>query len=60
MASFTIYKDGKGEYRWRFRANNNEIIADSAEGYKAKKDCQTGIDILKREAGNATTKDDTD
>ena len=27
MAKFQIFKDKAGEYRWRLRANNNEIIA---------------------------------
>jgi uncharacterized protein YegP (UPF0339 family) len=30
---FYIYEDSAGEYRWRLRAANNEIVADSAEGY---------------------------
>ena len=28
------YKDTKGEWRWRLKASNGRIIADSAEGYK--------------------------
>ena len=31
MAQFQVFKDQKGEYRWRLRADNREIIADSAE-----------------------------
>ena len=53
MATFIIYKDHIGEYRWRFRANNNEIVADSAEGYKSKADCQRGIDIVKQQSPSA-------
>lgn len=30
------YKDRKGEFRWRLRASNGKIIADSAEGYATK------------------------
>lgn len=59
MANFRIYKDSKGEYRWRFRANNNEIVADSAEGYKNKADCEGGIKIVKEQAATATTTDET-
>lgn len=33
---FVIYKDQRGEWRWRLRARNGKIIADSAEGYKQK------------------------
>lgn len=35
---FKIYKDGKGEWRWRIRAANGNIIGDSSEGYKNKQD----------------------
>ncbi len=50
MTKFQIFKDAKGEFRWRLRAGNNEIIATSGEGYKAKADCQHGIELVKRDA----------
>jgi hypothetical protein len=51
MAKFQIFKDAKGEFRWRLRAGgNNEIIATSGEGYKAKADCEHGIELVKRDA----------
>jgi uncharacterized protein YegP (UPF0339 family) len=53
MAKFVIYKDAKDEFRWRFKADNGEIIATSSEGYKAKADCQHGIDIVKRQGPSA-------
>jgi uncharacterized protein YegP (UPF0339 family) len=59
MATFKIYKDSKGEYRWRFRANNYKIVADSAEGYTYKKDCEDGIAIVKSQAATATIEDET-
>lgn len=59
MAKFVIYKDTRGEYRWRFRASNGEIVADSAEGYKSKADCQRGIEIVKKESPGASTEDQT-
>jgi uncharacterized protein YegP (UPF0339 family) len=59
MATFTIYKDARNEFRWRLRANNNEIVADSAEGYNNKSDCQRGIDIVKRESPTANVVDQT-
>ncbi len=48
MAKFQIFKDSAGEYRWRLRADNNEIIADSAEGYVRKPDCVHSIDLVKQ------------
>jgi uncharacterized protein len=35
-----IYKDKKGEYRWRRTASNGEIVGASSEGYSSKKDCE--------------------
>jgi uncharacterized protein YegP (UPF0339 family) len=32
-ARLQVYEDGQGEWRWRVRAGNNRIVADSAEGY---------------------------
>lgn len=32
-----VYKDGKGEYRWTAIARNGKKTADSAEGYKTKR-----------------------
>jgi uncharacterized protein YegP (UPF0339 family) len=36
MAKFEMYQDKSGEYRWRLRATNQQIIASSREGYKSK------------------------
>lgn len=30
---FYLYIDRAGEYRWRLLAANNQIVADSSEGY---------------------------
>ncbi len=59
MAKFQIFKDRAGEYRWRLRADNNEIIADSTEGYKAKSDCENGNDLVKLLAPTAEVQDQT-
>ena len=60
MALFVIYKDTRGEFRWRLRADNNEIIADSAEGYVTKTACENGIALVKRQAAGADVRDDTE
>lgn len=36
---FEIYKDAKGEFRWRLKAGNHEIIATS-QAYTTKQGCQ--------------------
>lgn len=55
MAKFEVYRDQKSEYRWRFRADNGRIVADSAEGYTTRAACDRGIEIVKTEAGRAGT-----
>ncbi len=30
---FEVYKDGKGEWRWRLLARNGRLVADCGEGY---------------------------
>lgn len=33
---FELYQDRGGEYRWRLKHSNGNILATSSEGYKAK------------------------
>jgi len=33
------YRDAAGEYRWRRIADNGNVIADSGEGYRHKREC---------------------
>jgi uncharacterized protein len=53
MATFELFKDRQGQFRWRLKASNGKIIADSGEGYVQKSDCQHGIDLVKSEAAGA-------
>lgn len=59
MAEFEIYEDqnNPGEFRWRLRANNNGIIADSGESYRDKDDCEHGIELVKTQSPSATVQD---
>jgi uncharacterized protein len=59
MATFEIYKDKSGQFRWRLKAANGKIIADCGEGYVAKADCQHGIDLIKSDAASAEVKDNS-
>lgn len=45
--AYYIYKDARGEWRWRLRAANYRIIADSGEGYHNKADCLAAIQLVK-------------
>ncbi|MFH2054630.1 MAG: DUF1508 domain-containing protein [bacterium] len=53
MAQFEIYRDVSGEYRWRFKASNELILAVSSEGYKTTSGCQHAIGLLMKEASDA-------
>jgi uncharacterized protein YegP (UPF0339 family) len=54
---FYVYKDARGEYRWRLVARNNQIIAVSGEGYVAKPSCFAGITLVKQSAAAASVVD---
>lgn len=49
---FEVYTDKAGEFRFRLKAKNGEIIAVS-EGYKAKASCMNGIESVKKNAVDA-------
>ena len=49
---FELYRDKAGEFRFRLKAKNGEIVATS-EGYKAKASCVKGIESVKRNAASA-------
>lgn len=51
---FEMYQDKAGEYRFRLKARNGEIIAVS-EGYTAKAGCLNGIESVKKNAPEAET-----
>ena len=48
---FEIYKDKRGEFRFRLKASNGQNILAS-EGYKAKSSCTNGIESVKKNASN--------
>lgn len=47
MAQYQLYKDGAGEWRWRYISSNGNNIAVSSEGYVNKADAQHSIDLVK-------------
>lgn len=50
---FEVYKDKAGEFRFRLKARNGEIIAVS-EGYVQKISCMNGIESVRKNAPDAT------
>ena len=49
---FEVYTDKAGEFRFRLKATNGQIIA-TGEGYKSKAGCMNGIESVKKNAVDA-------
>ena len=50
QARFELYEDRAGQYRWRLRHRNGNVIADSGEGYASRQKCQQGLHSVRRNA----------
>jgi uncharacterized protein YegP (UPF0339 family) len=48
--TFEIYVDRVGEWRWRLKAENGRILADSGEGYHNRQDCWNVVELIKDSA----------
>jgi uncharacterized protein YegP (UPF0339 family) len=53
---FEIYKDRSGEYRFRLKAANGEIVA-SGESYPTKQGAHRGVEAVQRAAAGAEVVD---
>ena len=49
---FEVYTDARGEFRFRLKASNGQVIA-TGEGYKTKASCMNGIESIKKNAPEA-------
>jgi uncharacterized protein YegP (UPF0339 family) len=41
-----VYKDKKGEFRWRIVSHTGEIIGASCEGYSSKQSCENNLKTI--------------
>ncbi|AVH20310.1 YegP family protein [Nocardia cyriacigeorgica] len=55
---FELYTDSAGKFRFRLKAGNGEIIAQS-QAYTSKASALGGIESVKRNAPDASTDDQT-
>ena len=53
MAKFEVYKSPNGEYRWRLRATNGQVIVTGGEGFSSKAAAKGGVESVKRSAADA-------
>ncbi|MBW1641032.1 MULTISPECIES: YegP family protein [Microbacterium] len=49
---FELYQSSNGEWRFRLKAGNGEVIA-TGEGYASKSGAVNGIDSVRRNAADA-------
>jgi uncharacterized protein YegP (UPF0339 family) len=50
QAKFQVFPDVDGEHRWRLRAANGEIVAQS-EGYTSQEGAERGVDAVAQAVG---------
>ena len=55
---FEVYQDKKGQFRFRLKAGNGQVIA-TGEGYTTKKACLNGIESIRKNAPDAKLDDQT-
>lgn len=55
MAKFEVYKDSRGEYRWRLKASNGQVVATGGEGFSSKAAAMNSIESIKQTAHQAAT-----
>lgn len=53
---FEIYPDNAGQYRFRLKSRNGEIVA-SGESYTTRADAKKGVEAVQRAAAGATVVD---
>ena len=53
QATFEVYEDRSGEWRWRLVHDNGNIIADSGEGYASRQKCEQGLESVRENAPGA-------
>lgn len=42
-ATFTLFEDNEGKWRWRLRHDNGNILADGGQGYSSKQKAKQGL-----------------
>ncbi|MEF8776337.1 MAG: HVO_2922 family protein [Haloarculaceae archaeon] len=53
QATFEMFEDTGGNWRWRLLHDNGNIIADSGEGYASRQKCEQGLQSVKANAPGA-------
>jgi len=54
QAQFELYEDAAGQYRWRLRHRNGNVVADGGQGYTQKHNAKKGLASVRRNALGAS------
>lgn len=46
MRKCNLYRDTEGRWRWRLKARNGRIIADSGQGYRRAIDAEAAFESI--------------
>jgi len=58
MWRFQVYQDAGSDYRWRLKAANGRIVADSGEGYSTLSNARRRpFERVRRQIGGADIED---
>lgn len=55
---FTLYKDKAGEWRWRLKHSNGNILATASEGYSSKASALKCIENVQASASAEVVEED--
>ena len=59
-ATFELFEDNAGKWRWRLLHDNGNIIADGGQGYASKRNATTGLRSVKANAPGAAVEETED
>ena len=52
-ATFEVYEDRAGKWRWRLVHDNGNVLADGGQGYSSKRRAVDGIESVRTNAPEA-------
>jgi len=52
-ATFQVYQDAAGAWRWRLVHDNGNVLADGGQGYSTKRRAVDGIESVRQNAPEA-------
>ncbi len=55
---FVIYKDSRGNYRWRLVSSNGQTVASSGESFSSHTSAVRAAENVKAKAGSAPVQDE--